>query len=471
MIKIYINNKFLQYACNTKNKISIFPYRKYIFKHEILWIRSKCAFIAPNILLILLFLLNEKNPCGIITATLNSACLIKSKGDLIMSRKITFGIIGVGNMGSSHMRSFMEGKLPELELTAVADINPERLEWAKEQLPNISVFNTASELIHSGKCEAIVIATPHYDHPPIAIEALKAGLHVMTEKPAGVYTKQVREMIEVASQTDRTFAIMFNQRTNVVYRKLRELVQSGEYGEIRRVNWIITDWFRTQAYYDSGGWRATWAGEGGGVLINQCPHNLDLWQWICGMPNKIWATCHQGKWHNIEVEDDVTIYAEYPNGATGVFIATTGDCPGTNRLEITMDKAKIVCENNEIKLYVLDESISKFTYEAKLGFAKLKGQYVDVEITGESTHHPGVLNAFAANILRGEPLYAHGSEGINSLMISNAAYLSSWLGRPVELPLDEDLFYEELKKRIESSNAKKEVKAQVQEDMSSTYGS
>ena len=387
-----------------------------------------------------------------------------------MSRKVKYGIIGVGNMGSSHLRSFKEGKLPELELVAVADINPARLEWAKEQLPELKVYNTATELINSGDCEAVVIATPHYDHPPIAIEALKAGLHVLTEKPAGVYTKQVREPNEFAKTVDRTFAIMFNQRTNVVYRKLREIVQSGEYGQIRRVNWIITDWFRTQAYYDSGGWRATWAGEGGGVLINQCPHNLDLWQWICGMPCKIRAFCREGQWHNIEVEDDVTIYAEYPNGASGVFIASTGDCPGTNRLEITMDKAKAVCEKNEIKLYVLNDFTSEYTFKAKEGFAKLSGQYVDVEIEGESTHHVGVLNAFAANILRGEPLYANGEEGINSLMISNAAFLSSWLGKDVELPLDEDLFLAELNKKIAASNTNKEVKEAVQEDMGSTYG-
>ena len=223
---------------------------------------------------------------------------------------VRFGMIGVGNMGTSHFKMHAEGKHKELRFTACADINPARLEAAKEILPGIKCFDTAEALIDSGEVDAVLIATPHYDHSPIAQYALSKGLHVLTEKPAGVYTKQVREMNEAAAKTDRVFGIMYNQRTNCVYRKMREIVQSGELGEIRRVSWIITDWYRTQAYYNSGGWRATWEGEGGGVLLNQCPHNLDLWQWICGLPVKVRAFCHEGKWHDIEVEDDVTIYAE-----------------------------------------------------------------------------------------------------------------------------------------------------------------
>ena len=365
-----------------------------------------------------------------------------------MSNKVKVGVIGIGNMGLGHIDNYVNGKMPEIEINAVADIDARKFEKAKEKIADVKCFDSAEDLINSGLCDAVLIATPHYAHPPIAIQALNAGLHVMSEKPAGVYTKQVRELIEVAEKSDKTYAIMFNQRTNCVYRKVKELVSSGEYGEIRRVNWIITDWFRTQQYYNSGGWRATWSGEGGGVILNQCPHQLDLWQWICGMPVKIRAFCHVGKWHDIEVEDDVTIYAEYKNGATGTFITTTGDCPGTNRLEITLDKAKIICQNNpktdkfEILLYVLDTKTSDFIKTSDKGFDKVPGQWIDVQTDGLNEQHAGVMNAFAAHILRGEELIAEGKEGINGLIISNATFLSSWLDKTVDIPFDEDLFYD-----------------------------
>ena len=419
-----------------------------------------------------------------------------------MAEKVRLGVIGVGNMGTSHVRKVMEGAEPEIELTAVADIDPARLEAAKEIAPQAHCYDAAEALIHSGDVDAVVIATPHYFHPPIAIEALNAGLHVMSEKPAGVYTKQVRELIEVAEKSDKTYAIMFNQRTNSIYRKMRELVQSGTYGEMKRVSWIITDWFRTQSYYDSGAWRATWAGEGGGVMLNQCPHQLDLWQWICGMPAKIravckeglwhdievdlwqWlcgmpskikAICHEGKWHDIEVEDDVSIYAEYPNGATGTFITTTGDCPGTNRLEVTLDRAKIVCEYNqrskeyEIWMYELNMNTSEFIKNADKGFAKLEGSWVKVGHDGENPQHVGVMNAFASHILHGTPLVAEGKEGINGLTISNAAFLSSWTNKEVTLPIDEDLYYALLQEKIKNSRYQKTVRRQVENDMNSTF--
>ena len=386
------------------------------------------------------------------------------------AQPIRFGIIGMGNMGTAHAKNFLAGKIKEMRITAVADINPQKLEWAKENLPWAKRYNSAEELMDSGEADAVVICVPHYFHPPLVIEALKKGLHVVSEKPAGVYAKQVREMNEFAAKSDKTFALMFNQRTNCVYRKIKEIVSSGKYGEMRRVNWIITDWYRTQAYYNSGGWRATWSGEGGGVLLNQCPHQLDLWQWICGMPSKIRAFCNEGKWHDIEVEDDVSIYAEYPNGATGVFVTTTGDYPGSNRLEITLDSAKIVCENSEkITLTELETPISVNCAEDEEGFAEIKTRVVPVETDGLNEQHPGVLNAFASHILRGTPLVAKGEEGINGVRISNAAHLSSWLDKTVELPVDEDLFYSELQKKIAGSKGKKEVTEKVNLDMSGTY--
>ncbi|MDL2301918.1 Gfo/Idh/MocA family oxidoreductase [Lachnospiraceae bacterium OttesenSCG-928-D06] len=383
-------------------------------------------------------------------------------------KKVKIGIIGIGNMGSPHSKAIISGEVPEMELTAVADRREARRDWAKEGLPDtVTIFSEGEDLIKSGLCDAVIIATPHYQHPTLAIMAFEHNLHVLSEKPAGVYTKQVREMNEAAAKKDLTFAMMFNQRTNSVFRKMHELVQGKEYGEIMRVNWIITDWFRTQIYYDSGDWRGTWDGEGGGVLLNQCPHNLDLLQWICGMPDSIQAFCEEGKWHDIEVEDDVTAYLRYPNGATGVFITSTGDTPGTNRFEVTMEKAKLVCEKDILTLYKLDGDAREFCKNATEGFGKPDCEIITVPTDGSNTQHIGVMQAFAANILRKEPLVAEGSEGIRGLMLSNAMHLSSWLEKPVSLPIDEDLFLQELNKKREAS-VKKEGK-DITFDTKGTY--
>ena len=376
----------------------------------------------------------------------------------IKMNKVRLGIIGLGNMGTDHSKNIVNGGAPELELAAVADLKESRRAWAKENLPDtVQIFNSGDELIEKGDIDAVLVATPHYDHPRLVIKALNQGLHALSEKPAGVYTLQVREMNEVAAKSDKVFAMMFNQRSNHVYRKMKEIVSSGEYGQIKRVNWIITDWYRTQAYYNSGGWRATWDGEGGGVLLNQCPHNLDLLQWICGLPVKVQAFCHNGKWHDIEVEDDVTAYLEFANGATGVFVTTTGDAPGTNRFEITLERAKLVCENNELAFFEMEVSEREFCVTSTEGFGRPKGEWVKLETDGENLQHTAVLRAFAANILRGEPLIARGEEGINGLMLSNAMHLSSWLGQAVTLPIDEELFLEKLNELRASSKAKANV--------------
>jgi len=388
--------------------------------------------------------------------------------------KIRLGIIGIGNQGSGYVRRFSEGKFPEVDLAAVADVKPEREGWLKDNFPNLDIkfFSDGEQMMDSGLLDAVIVAIPHYDHPKYVIMALDKGLHVLCEKPAGVYTKQVREMNEAAQKSDKVFAMMFNQRTNHVYRKMREIVQSGEMGAIKRTNWIITNWYRPQRYYDSGAWRATWSGEGGGVLLNQCPHNLDLWQWICGMPCKVDAKMHFGKWHDIEVEDDVTAYVEYPNGATGVFITTTGDAPGTNRFEITLERGKLVVEDG--KLMKWDIGVSEREYCKDPNITNIYGcpepVVTEVETDGSNTQHTGVINAFASRILHGTPLVAEGVEGINGLTLSNAMHLSAWLGKTVELPFDEELYYNELMKRVATSKNKKVVEEFVA-DTTGSYNS
>jgi len=302
------------------------------------------------------------------------------------------------------------------------------------------------------------VETPHYDHPRYAMECIKRGIHVMIDKPAGVYTKQVREMNECAKEhPEVVFGVMFNQRTNCVYKKMRELVQSGKYGNIRRTNWIITDWYRPQVYYDSGSWRATWAGEGGGVLLNQSPHQLDLWQWICGMPKKVYANMKFGQWHDIEVEDDVTCFVEYENGATGTFITTTGDACGSNRFEIQMDKAKLLVEHNKLHVWEFEMTEQEFSKTNTSPFGYPKTQEIELELDGSNPQHVGVINAWGKAILEGTPMVAEGAEGINGLMLSNAMHLSAFTGKTVELPFDEDLYYAELEKRIKSSKKKDHV--------------
>ena len=371
--------------------------------------------------------------------------------------KVRVGVIGIGNMGSGHVRMIRDHECgDDLVLTAVADINPQRLEWAKTQVgEGVALFDNATALMESGLVDAVTIAVPHYSHPPLVIEALRHHLHVLCEKPAGVYTKQVREMNEVAAKSDRVFALMFNQRTNHIYRKMHELVHSGELGEIKRVNWIVTNWYRSQFYYDSGSWRATWKGEGGGVLLNQCPHNLDLLQWICGMPVRMRAFCHNGLWRDIEGEDDVTAYFEYANGASGVFVTSVSDAPGTNRFEITCDGGKLVCEDEKLKLWKITPGQKEFNATNRSDvFGQPAVEVVDVQTDGLSPQHQGVLRAFGGAILRGEPLVARGEEGINGLTLSNAMHLSSWLDKTVDIPFDEDLFYSELQKRVATSVVK-----------------
>ncbi len=397
-------------------------------------------------------------------------------------RKVKLGIIGIGNMGGTHLQRIWANDNAEIEVTAVADTNPERIEWAKEavkkaqsehpeyNIPDIAMFADGSDLIKSGTCEAILIAVPHYDHPRFAIEGFNNGLHVMCEKPAGVYTLEVRKMIEEADKhPELKFGMMFNQRTNCLYRKMKEIIESGELGEIRRTSWIITDWYRPQSYYDSGAWRATWSGEGGGVLLNQCPHNLDLWQWICGMPAKVDAKLHFGKWHDIEVEDDVTVYVEYPNGATGTFVTTTGDAPGSNRFEIVCNGGTLICENGKLIMKKLEMPETEFSKTFKGLFGNPKCTVSEVETDGKNEQHKAVRDAFAAAILRDEPLVADGREGINGLTLSNAMHLSAWTEKTVELPFDEVLYKELLMEHVKTSRRKVNVTSAVAEDMSGTY--
>ena len=365
---------------------------------------------------------------------------------------VRIGIIGIGGMGSHHARYLLGGKVRGATLTAVCDVGAERLAAARAELnANLQCFLDLDEFLAAGVADAVLIATTHYHHPAIARKCFEGGLHVLTEKPAGVYTRHVRKMNEAAEASGRVFAIMYNQRTDPLYRRLREMVGGGELGELKRSNWIATSWYRPQSYYDSGGWRATWAGEGGGVLLNQAPHQLDLWQWCCGMPGRLRAFCYFGKYHAIEVEDDVTAFVEYPNGATGVFVTGTGDAPGSNRLEVTGDRGKAVIEDGRLTFWKLTVPEREFNRRHSEGFGSPEAIRTEFRPEGKATGHAGITQNFVDAIRDGAELLAPGVEGIRGLALANSMLLSTWSDDWVPVPPDEDRYFECLQERIRSS--------------------
>lgn len=367
--------------------------------------------------------------------------------------KVRIGVIGIGNMGSAHAVSIYNGKVDNLKLTAVCDIDDRRLQWASQTFgEEVALYSDYHLLLKGGLVDAILIATPHSLHPIIAIAGFASGLHVLTEKPAGTNALDVRRMNEVANKSDRVFCIMYNQRTNPLFARLKRMVEDGDLGQMKRFVWIVNNWYRTQAYYDSDSWRASWSGEGGGILLNQCPHNLDIWQWITGMPKKIRAFCKYGQYHNITVEDDVTILAQYSNDATATFISSTGEYPGTNRIEYSGTRGKAVIEEGKLKIYRLEEDERDFCFSSRKAFPDVKVHYEEYPQQEPETGHIGILQNFTNAILFGETLLAPGIEGIYGLTISNAAYMSDWMDRWIDLPMDEDLYWHMLSEKQSQDN-------------------
>ncbi|TRZ40381.1 gfo/Idh/MocA family oxidoreductase [Niallia circulans] len=377
-----------------------------------------------------------------------------------MGSKVRLGVIGLGAQGGAYADYLAEGKVSNMVLGAICDIDPAKKSVASEKFAGIPFYDNYIEMLESGAVDAIVTCVPHYLHPEMAIEALKREMHALVEKPAGVYTKQVKEMNDfAATKPELTFGIMFNQRTNPLYQKLKSLIDSGEIGSIRRTNWMITTWWRPQGYYDQGAWRATWEGEGGGVLVNQAPHQIDLLQWICGMPKKVYSNVKYGFQRNIAVEDEVTALLDYGNGATGVFITCTHDLIGTDRFEILGDNGKIVVDDSKkitIKRLAKPESEMSATMSMHDVAKIFMGGNTDELFTEEvlefesvwGEQHIAVLENFAANIIDGTPLIASGADGINGVALANAIHLSSWLDKEVELPIDEEVYLAELNKKI-----------------------
>lgn len=381
--------------------------------------------------------------------------------------KVKLAVVGIGNIGNLHLGN-IENE-PKVELTAVCDIVPEKAKAAAEKY-GVKAYFDSDILLKDHVCDAVIIGTPHYFHTTIGIAAMDSGHHVLVEKPISVHKADCERLIAAhARNKDTVFAAMFNQRTDPHYQKIRDIVQSGELGRLMRVNWIITNWFRTQAYYDSGGWRATWAGEGGGVLLNQCPHNLDLLQWICGMPQRIRGFCDIGKRHTIEVEDEVTAFMEYPGGCTGIFVTSTGEAPGTNRLEIAGDQGKLIYEKGQISYTRNEVSATEFLNTCHESFARPPVWDVTIPVSGHGGGHAEVLSNFADAIRNATPLIAPAEEGINSVELANAMLYSSIKGHPVDLPLDSAEYEAELQKLIAGSTFAKRTVEQTVSDMGQSF--
>lgn len=373
---------------------------------------------------------------------------------------VRMGIIGIGAQGAFYAKFINEGKVKNMVVGAISDADPARKQWAAENYPDVPFFDNYIDMLDSGTVDAVVTCVPHYLHPEIGIAALQRDIHALLEKPAGVYTKQVRELNEYAkTKPEVAFGIVFNQRTNPLYQKLKQLIDDGEIGDIRRTNWMITTWWRPQGYYDQSAWRATWKGEGGGVLVNQAPHQLDLLQWITGMPAKVYSNVKYGYQRNISVEDEVTVMMEYANGATGVFVTCTHDIVGTDRFEILGDKGKIVVDDSKKitikRLTKPEREMSDTMSMADVMNIFMGGKsddiYSEEVIEFESVwgaQHIAVFENFAAHIVEGAPLLAPGSDGIHGVALANAIHLSSWLNKEIELPIDEELYLSELNKKI-----------------------
>ena len=350
--------------------------------------------------------------------------------------QVRAALIGYGGIGSAHAAGIAQGKVEGMTLEAVCDLNPARLEAAAQRFPGVRCEADYHALL-DGSIDAVVIAVPHPMHCQIAADCLRAGVHVLSEKPLDISVTAAKKALQAAEESGSIFAVMLNQRTAPIFQRAREIVQSGALGQLKRTVWIITNWYRTQHYYDSGSWRATWAGEGGGVLLNQAPHNLDLWQWICGMPASVTAYCDVARYHRIEVEDDATLMTRYAHGATGLFVTSTGEYPGTNRLEIAGDLGKLVLEEGELKWWKLREREHEVRWHSDNSMPQIPMDYTEERFEHEGAQHLGIMQNFTNAILHGEQLISPAADGLNELMLSNAAYLSQWTGNVcVDLPLD-----------------------------------
>lgn len=346
-------------------------------------------------------------------------------------KKLRYGIVGTGGMGSGHARTMQS--IDDVQLVAICDIVPEVAEAVGEEY-NVPYMTDYRDLIARDDVDAVVIATPHYFHPEIAIHAMENGKPALSEKPISVTVAQADAMVEAARRTGVPFCVMHQTRAEPVWQAAHEIVQSGRLGEIYRTMMVYAD-FRSQAYYNSAGWRATWAGEGGGVLINQAPHSLDRFTWLGGLPSKVTALTRTSH-HVIEVEDVAAAMLEYPNGAVGYVYCCTNEWPPTDIMEFSGEKGKLQIVGKDIRFWEIPEGIHHYSDTTEDMWKKPEVQEVPVEIVDRERGHGAILRNFARHILHGEPLISPGVEGIKTVEMINAIILSGATGQPESVPVD-----------------------------------
>lgn len=375
---------------------------------------------------------------------------------------VRFGVVGTGNIGSQHIDLLTSGEIDGALLAATASRSDESID------AGIPHFNHHPAMFENAELDAVLIATPTMSHVKIAEAALERGLHVLMEKPIAMSVRQAEELIAKAKPPLR-FAVMLNQRFHPLYSRLKSLLTDNTIGDLQRINWVMTTWYRPDVYYKASRWRGTWPGEGGGLLINQCIHNLDVLQWLVGLPETLYARVGFGKYHEIDVEDEVTAMMTFGSGATGVLIASSGEAPGINRLELVGDLGTIICEDGAIVVQTTGMSVSEHCRTTNEMFGM--PQFTAGAITDFSAinQHAVVISNFVAAISQGAELLTPGKEGLGSLQLANGMLLSAWTDSKITLPIDQNLFEAKLKGKIEESDLREPQDLDVEIDMDASY--
>ncbi len=374
------------------------------------------------------------------------------------------GVVGLGNIARQHIENMLSGQAGACRLAATCSRNPS--EYADGL--DIPHFTQLQALIDSATCDAVLVATPTFNHLEAGSAVLDAGLHLMMEKPLGLSIAEGEQLLARQGQ-DQVFALMLNQRTDPLFLAMREQIAGGVLGQITRTHWTMTNWFRPEVYFQVRDWRATWRGEGGGLLVNQCIHNLDIFQWLCGMPASVRGFCRFGRYHDIEVEDEATAYFDYEGGASGVFIGSTGEAPGVNRLDIVGDRGQLSFDGERLLLTINEPATSEYNRSTRDMFGMPDSSTTDITPDRSVNQHGAVLANFAAAVLEGEPLIAPAADGLDSLALANAMLLSTWESREVHLPLDSAVYQRALAQRLEGSSLREKADIEANIDMGASY--
>lgn len=372
--------------------------------------------------------------------------------------QVRMAVIGTGSMGKKYAQMIAAGSVKDMVLTAVVCRSEANIEWAKEKLnQEVQIFPDADTLYaHGDLFDAVMIVTPHKLHPEMVKQGLLAGKHMFCDKPAGVSMKQCEEMARLAREKDLKFAMMFHQRMYGKYLRIKELLEQNEIGVIRRVMMENSRYYRTQYYHKSGSWRSSWTGEGGGALINQGQHILDIWQWLVGMPQSVQAVIPFGKYNDFDVDDEATILMEYPDKRTAVFILTTGEGSWTERLEIVGSKGTILLEEDKLTISRYDQDLTEYGKNAQCNAREQMKETLTVEdYPKEKEPYEEMLADFADAILTDGSVAVSGLEGLHALELTNAAYLSAFTGKKISLPMDADEYEKELTRRMQDEQSRR----------------